>query len=383
MIVASYLLLFLIALFILYSLTAAFCTWCFFKTHKVENRFDDESLHLPPVSVIKPIAGEDRAVIENIAGFCDQNYPHYEIVLASTDDIELTDSVYQELRRRFPTQRIKQVKVEDNCGPNYKVGNLIGGIENARYDTVVISDSDMRVGKNYLRTVAAELNEKNVGVVTCLYRTTDIRNCVAALQALTLLTDFIPNVLLDRQMQGLTYGFGATLCTRKKIIKRAGGLEPLLNYLADDYQLANRIHRQGYRIALSSYFPDHICNDRTFKTYFDHQLRWAITQRVCRPWGYLASLITHGTFLAFLYLILTAFSKTAIIILITVILVRISGFLYLNVKLLRHFETLPWFWLIPANDLINSLLWLLSLFKNTVVWKKCHFRVLRDGRIAK
>ncbi len=251
-IVTSYLLLFLVALFFLYSAAAFFCTWRFFKSSTVKNHLDDESPSLPPVSVIKPLAGEGRAVIENIASFCDQKYPHYEIILVSTDDIDLTNYVYQALRTRFPRQRIKRVKVADNYGPNYKVGNLIGGIENARYDTVVISDSDMRVGKNYLRTVAAALDEKSVGVVTCLYRATDIRNLVAALQALTLQTDFIPNVLSDRQMQGLTYGFGATICTRKKIIKRAGGLEPLLNYLADDYLLANRIHRQGYRIALSS-----------------------------------------------------------------------------------------------------------------------------------
>ncbi len=383
MIVASYLILFLIVLFLLYSITAAFSTWRFFKIHTVKNCFDDESLYLPPVSIIKPLAGEGQTVIENIASFCDQKYPLYEIILASTGDIKLTNSVYRALKTRFPKQRIKRVQVADNYGPNYKVGNLIGGIEKARYDTVVISDSDIRVGKNYLRTVVPALAEKNVGVVTCLYRTTDIRNLVAALQALTLQTDFIPNVLSDRQMKGLTYGFGATLCTHKKIISRAGGLEPLLNYLADDYQLANRIHRQGYCIVLSSYWPDHICSYSTFKTYFDHQLRWAITQRVCRPYGYLASLITHGTFLSLLYLLLTAFSKTAIIILITVILVRFSGFLYLNVKLLRHFETLPYFWLIPANDMLNTLLWLISLFTNTVVWKNHRFRVLRDGRIVK
>lgn len=335
------------------------------------------------MSVIKPLAGETWEMVDNIASFCDQNHPSHEIILAASDDAFDFDRVFWELRFRFPDQDIKQVHVKNNLGPNHKVGNLIEGVQTARYETVVISDSDMRVDRDYLRALAAALENENVGVVTCLYRAARVHNWVDALQALTLETTFTPNVLLDRGMQGLTYGFGATLCTTKQMIQQAGGLEPLLEFLADDYQLAHRIHAQGYDIALCSYLPDHISKDSSFKAYFEHQLRWAITQRVCRPWGYLTSLVTHGVFLALLNLFLDAFSKTAFFLFICVILVRIVGFIGLNAKRMGRFEIPPFFWLIPFNDMLNTLLWILSLFKNSVKWQTRRYRVFRDGRMTK
>ncbi len=383
MIIVHYLLLFLLALFILYSAAAFFHTWRFFDGAKKEMMRANKLERSPPMSIIKPLAGKTIEMIDNIASFCNQNYPSHEIILAASEDASGIDRVFRELRSRFPDQDIKQATVKDNLGPNHKVGNLIQGVQTAQYETVVISDSDMRVDRNYLRALAAALDNENVGVVTCLYRAATVNNWVEALQALTLDTAFTPNVLLDRGMQGLTYGFGATLCTSKQMIQQAGGLEPLLAFLADDYQLANRIHAQGYDIALCSYLPDHISNDRTFKAYVEHQLRWAITQRVCRPWGYLASLVTHGVFLALLNLILGAFSKTALFLFIFVILIRIVGFIGLHAKRMGHFEIPSFFWLIPFNDMLNTLLWILSLFKNTVKWQRRRYRVFRDGRMTK
>ena len=183
------------------------------------------------------------------------------------------------------------------------------------------------------------------------------------------------------KIEGISYAFGATICTSKTILKKLGGLDQVKEYLADDYQIGQLVHQNGYEVKLSEYLIDHVSAPDKFWDYFSHQLRWAITQRVSRPWGYLASVITQGVSLAALFMIVKGFSLFATTLFGLTLTVRVACFSLLNRSVIRNAELVRYTWLIPLKDLLNSFIWLLSLFVNEVRWKHRKFRVLKGGKM--
>jgi ceramide glucosyltransferase len=373
--------LFLLSLVLLstgYALYAAYCTWAFFHARKGEGK---EDLTLPPVSVIKPVAGMEEGYRENFASFCRQDYPAFELLFALPAKNEPLILVLEELKTRFPRVEMDWVVADSNRGPNYKVGNLTTAVRRAKHSVLVISDSDMRVGPRYLTQTVAPLLREKAGLVTTLYRNIRLDGLWAAFQALTVQTVFLPGVLFSRKTEGMSYAFGATLCTSKEILKGIGGMESLLDYLADDYQMGKRIHCNGYEIHLSRGLVDQVSQTTTFRQYFFHQLRAGITQRACRPLGYLGSGITHQVSLALVFLLAERFSPGAWALFISVCAIRIVSSGILNRTAIFNPELNRYLWWIPLNDLANTLIWLLSLFTDTVRWKGRRFRVLTGGRM--
>ncbi len=337
---------------------------------------------LPPASIVKPVAGAEPGCLENFRSFCRQDYPLYEIVFSTSQSDDPVIGLIEQLKAEFPERDIRWVLTERNPGPNYKVGNLMSAIQNARYDFVVLSDSDMRVEPGYLRHVAEEFERGGKGVVTCLYRGAAMRNIASAFQSLFIQTDFIPNVLLGLRLEGISYGFGATIATSKERIEEMGGLEPLREYLADDYQIANRIYGRGGKVTLSTLLVDHVSTLESLRAYFLHHLRWAITQRVSRPAGYTASVVTHGVSLGALFLVLRWFSPAATALFLLVLSVRFLTFLYLDKTVFRNRRILRYAWLLPVKDLLNTAIWFLSLFTNVVAWRRRRFRILKSGKMV-
>jgi len=377
---ASVISLCLVGLSVGYAICAFYCTLVFFKKNKKADRSRGQAC--PPVSIVKPISGVEDSSLENFMSFCNQDYPDYEIIFSLSQKEELMISLLEDLKKLLPNRDIRWIIANQNKGPNYKVGNLIGAVREAKYEILAISDSDMRVDQNYLKQVVEVFIQEKVGFVTCLYRGTHIRNLFAALQSLSIQTDFIPNVLLDHRLEGISYAFGATILTSKQVLASFGGLETLREYLADDYQMGNQVHKKGYGICLSAYLVDHISCTKNFREYFFHHLRWAITQRVCRPLGYFGSIITHSVSLAMLFLILERFSPGAVALFFFVCGFRLLSFAYLNRTVIHNKEVTRYLWLIPFNDLLNTVIWFLSLFVNTVHWKGHRFRVLKGGKIV-
>ncbi len=363
-----------------YLLYSFYCTLRLFPSDRLDGRVPESIL--PPVSIIKPVAGIEEQTRENFLSFCTQDYPEYEIVFALADPKDPVLPLLEELRREFPARNIRWRIVHENRGPNYKVGNLVGAVREARYELLVFNDSDMRAAPDYLREVASAFLPEKVGLVTCLYRSVNLHTLPAALHALTLQTGFVPSVAVSRKTEGLSYAFGATICTSKEVLNCFGGLETLADYLADDYQMGYRTHRAGLRVELAPVLVDDVCGRLRFKDYLRHQLRWAVTQRVCRPGGYYASIVTHATSLSLLLLVATRFSLHALFYFLIVCGLRIVSSHWLNRRFFRNREIGRYFWLIPFNDLLNTLIWALSLLRNTVQWRQRRFYVLAGGRMV-
>jgi ceramide glucosyltransferase len=260
-------------------------------------------------------------------------------------------------------------------------------LREARYDHVIINDSDIFVSPHYLTRVMECFSDPHVGMVTAPYvgRTAEARPAMtlwSRLEALGISTDFIPGVLAARWLErGIRFGLGSTLAMSKFALTKAGGLEPLVEYLADDYEMGERIAKVGYRVELCGEVVETTVPAYGFRGFRDHQLRWARSTRDSRKLGYLGLGITYALPWAMMTCVASGFALWSFSLLSVVALARVAVALSVGVGVLRDGQVLRDLWLLPLRDFFGLWFWAWSFAGDTVVWRGELFR-LRDGRIS-
>jgi len=337
---------------------------------------------LPPVSILKPLKGIDPEIYQSFRSHCLQEYPEYEIIFGVSDpDDPAVDSV-RRLQGEFPEHRIELVVSRKTLGANVKVSNLMQMLPEARYDLVIVNDSDIRVAPDYLRRVTAPLADPAMGLVTCLYRGVAAATLGSRLEALGISTDFCAGVLAARQLEGgIHFGLGSTLAFRRADLQNAGGFAGFVDYLADDYELGRRIASSGLAVELSDTVVETYLPAYSMREFLGHQLRWARGIRDARAGGYYGLVFTFGLAWALLALGVsrgTAWAWAALAVTLALRL-AVAG---MAARVLRDRRVLNDLWLIPLRDLIAVLVWFASLSGNTVTWRGERFR-LRQGRLTR
>jgi ceramide glucosyltransferase len=335
----------------------------------------------PPVSVLKPLHGIEEHFYATLATFFQQDYPSYEIVFGLSDAQDPARWTIAQLQRDFPNVAVKVVVATGHSGANPKIGKLRRMLEEASHDTVVISDADIRVERDYLRRVVSPLVDERVGLVTSLYRGAAGQSWGSILEALGMSADFAGQVLLARALGPIRFGLGATLATRKKQIEAIGGLAPWSDYLADDFILGNRIAQAGYRVHLSHAIVETITPRHTLREALQHQLRWARTIRACSPRGYLGLIFAYGAPLAIVPMLLHPESALATALMLGALNARWFSAWAAGVVVCRDRLVQRFFWLLPLRDILALGIWLLSYMGRQVVWRQVRYRLEADGRM--
>src|ERR1700757_3238562 len=197
---------------------------------------------VPPVTILKPLRGVDPQMYESFRSHCVQDYPEYEIIFGVSDVDDPAVEAVQRLMREFPECHIKLVICPAVLGNNRKTSNLVQMLPQARYDHLLINDSDIYVTPDYLRRVMAPFAQPEVGMVTCPYRGIAAETLGSKLESIGISTDFIPGVLAARRIEGgIHFALGSTLAISRTALDSIGGLVPLVNYLADDFELGYRV----------------------------------------------------------------------------------------------------------------------------------------------
>jgi len=362
-----------------------FCIVCVLELLRERARADrspGSTNATPPVSVLKPLKGTDPEMYENFRTHCLQDYPEYEIIFGVSDHDDPAIPLVEQLKREFPGGSIHLVVCRERVGPNIKVSNLLQMARRAKYSFLIVNDSDIRVDREYLRRVIAPLEQENIGLVTCLYRAIANSRLTSCIESLGIV-DFCAAVLSARRVEGgLRFGLGSTLAFRRRELEAIGGFEALVNYLADDYQLGQRIVQRQLAVKLSDVTVETVLPAYTLREFIAHQLRWARTVRTSRPRGYSGFVITFGLFWGLLALLLSGVATWACVLLVAVLLLRTAMMLLVGrgVLLDRHIQRLMW--LLPLRDLIGPLFWFASFLGNTVTWRGDRFVVSR-GKLAK
>jgi ceramide glucosyltransferase len=362
-----------------------YTVFAIFAVHEFFTKRNGDKAAIPsvPVSVLKPLKGKDPALRENILRFCSQDYPDYEVLLGVTEPDDEALPVAEEIAASQKKGKVRVIVSTDRPGPNLKVSNMQGLEKAAMHPLLAVSDSDMRVDKDYLATIVREfLRHENTGLVTCLYKIPAPESLGAALESLAVALDFIPSVLVARRLEGVTFGLGASLLVSKKTIDEMGGFSDVADYLADDYQVGNRIWKKGYRIVLSQYVLEDVVGKMSVSGHMLHQLRWARTYRASRPKGYLGYGITHVLPLSLLFLVLHGPAVSSLSLVGAVLLLRFLLAFAIYGKVIRNKEWLKWLAIVPLRDVASFLIWCWSFSGRKVYWRGRYFKVLKGGKIA-
>jgi ceramide glucosyltransferase len=343
----------------------------------------------PAVSILKPVKGVDPEMYAAFASHCRQDYAgEYEILFGAGSMEDPAVALIEQLQREFPQQPIRLLLCPEVLGANGKVSNLVQMIPEARYDYLLINDSDICVTPHYLRHVMPTFalpsdSGKKVGMVTALYRGHSHNTLGSRLEALGISTDFMPGALTARWMEkGLRFGLGSTLAMTREALDAMGGLLPLVDHLADDYELGARIFQAGYRVELAREVVETSIPAYTLSQYLAHQLRWARGVRDARPLGYFGLLVTFGLPWAMANVMASAASLDSIALLSVMLCVRFAMALSVGVGVLGDLGTLRDLWLLPLRDLVALGVWFWSFADDTIVWRGERFR-LRRGKLIR
>ncbi|HEU5402120.1 MAG TPA: bacteriohopanetetrol glucosamine biosynthesis glycosyltransferase HpnI [Terriglobales bacterium] len=347
--------------------------------HWGQKEFAADPNFTPAVSILKPLKGADPEIYEGFRSHCLQDYPaDYEIIFGVNDLSDPAIAEVEKLRREFPDRQIRLVECPASGGTNRKVTNLVQMLREARHEFVIINDSDIRVPANYLRNVFSYFADPKVGMATALYRGVPDRTIWSRLESM-IIADFAGGILsalvVDR---GIKFALGSTLAISKRMLAQIGGLEPLSNFLADDYELGYRTFRAGYRVALAGVVVETFLPAYSFRQMYEHQLRWGRTMRDLRKSAYAGIVFTYGLPWAILAAIFAGFASWSVALLGVVLAARlVSTYSYARwVVLDDHCRRN--LWLVPLRDAVGVMVFIASFLGNTVTWRGEVFR-LKDG----
>lgn len=335
----------------------------------------------PPVSILKPVRGLDREAYENFASFCVLDYPEYEVLFCVNDADDPAVHVIEELQRDFPERRIRLLIGAPHHGASGKVNKLSRLVEEAAYEFVVISDSDVRVEPSYLQDVTAPFADARVGAVTVFFRSETAGSVGATLDAAGSAVEFAASALLARRLEGVHFTLGATMATTKKVLAQIGGFQALANYYVDDYEVGRRITELGYRVEFANTPVRMVYPRESLGQFLRHELRWAIGLRNVRRGGHAAMGLVLGFPWTVLAVLAAPTARIAWLYALAYLVLRFTVYLVIGVWELKDPVVRRKWWLAPVRDAANFVVWVASFFSNRISWRGQEFTVT-EGMLA-
>ncbi len=342
----------------------------------------------PAVTVLKPLCGAEPGLYDNLRSFCIQDYSQFQIVFGVRDSADPALTVVERLTAEFPHLPIDVVVNAQQHGSNRKVSNLINMLELARHDVLVIADSDALVGPDYLATVTAPLQDETTGLVTCLYHSVPAANLWSRIGAMYVNEWYMPSVLLGRMLGNREFASGQTLCLTRQTLDAIGGLRPIANHLADDYQLGASVRELGKQIVLSTYVTTAEQYDPSLEELIRHETRWMRTIRVLRPGSFPFLSVSFSLPLALTGLALSAAVPAAFEAGLVLLLLCIYARLLMHrlAKLANGPAGRSSLWFLPVRDLLLFWVWCRAFLTSRVSWRGTEFEVdvhgvMRGGQL--
>ncbi len=362
----------------IYYLIALYGTWAYFRRARPA---PSGTPFTPPVSNLKPIRGLDPGAYENFASFCRQDYPEYEIVFCVDGRDDPVLPVIEKLMRDFPQHRIRVLFGSGRTATNDKVAKLARMAAEAAYEVVVISDSDVRVAPDYLRSVVAPLADPNVGAVTCFYVPDGERTFADNLQAMGMFSDFYAGILVAWLLDGVKFALGPTIVTTRARLAEFGGYESLENGPADDLLVGRLIAEHGHPVELIPYTVLAVADYQSMSDLVHKRLRWIVVMRHMRPWGHLGLLLTQGLPWSLAAIAVHPTAAVAAAYLGTYLALRCAMTWAIGAWGLKQRGLWSKMLVIPAWDAMAFLIWLASFARRSIRWRGADY-LLREGKLV-
>ena len=358
---------------LLYYCLAIFSSWDYFAHIRRLRPATPEKL--PPVSILKPVCGVERELYENFASMCRLDYPEFEIVFAVEDPNDPVVALIDKLQREFPETPIRLITKVQPLGSSPKTNSLCALVKEAKYELLVINDSDIRVEKDYLRDVLLAFSDPKVGLVTTLFRGRTGQSLAERLDAIGIPSETAASMLLERKFSRIDFAYGWTMAISKPILRELGGFEAMVNLHSDDFTVGNEVAKRGYRVELLKTPVWMVFPSETIRDFLKHELRWSVQLKNLRPVGYLGIFLTFGLGWSFLVALLAPSWKTVGAYVLAYLILRLTLAWVVGVWGLRDPVVRRNLWLVPLRDAVNLGLYVVSFFSNRTEWCGARYRV--------
>jgi ceramide glucosyltransferase len=333
-----------------------------------------------PVTIVKPLHGNEWALLDNLSSFCRQNYPGpVQFLFGVHDSADPALQAVDELRRLHPEADITVVADARLYGPNRKISNILNMLPQARHDVLVFADSDVSVGADYLRHVIGELQKPGVGLVTCAYRGQPDPGFWPRLSAKATNYQFLPGVVTGLALGLARPCFGQTIAMRRDTLDNIGGLTPFVRHLAEDHAIGEAVRLTGEKVVIPPFTISHACVESSAAQLIEHELRWSRTIRRIDPLGHLGSALVHPFAFALLAVIFSAGGWWAWSLALAAVGARLALKLLSDRALKQAHRDL---WLLPIWDIVSFAIFVASFWSSRVIWRGFSFKVDGDGLLS-
>jgi len=330
-----------------------------------------------PVTILKPLHGAEPCLSRRLSSFCRQDYgAPVQVICGVQHPADPALAIARLLAASPEAPRFDLVIDQRAHGSNPKMSNLINMLPSARHDVLVMADSDMEVGSDYLALVVAELQQPGVGAVTCLYHGVALSGRWSSHAALGINSHFLPNVVTAVILRLARPCFGSTIAISRSLLSRIGGLVAFADHLADDYAIGHAVRAAGHEVAIPAFTIGHACFHERLRGLFAHELRAARTVKSIAPVGYGGAVLTHPFALALVGAMLG--SSYALPLAVAALACRAA--LCLCVERAFGLPRQP-YWLIPSRDLLSFGVYVWSFFGMSVQWRGSRYRLASDGSL--
>ncbi len=335
----------------------------------------------PPVSILKPLKGLDDGLFDNLESFCNLDYPQYELIFSLQNQNDQAYKVVSKIKEKYPSKDITILVEHCNEGLNPKVNNLIPAYAKAKYGLILISDSNVRVEKDYLSDITRHMDDPSVGLVSNMIRGVSGRSLGAVMENLHLNTFIVGSVcFLDKYLK-MPCVIGKSMLMRKAELEAIGGFRAVKDYLAEDYIIGERIHRLGKKVVLSSHLINNVNEYWGMKRFINRHTRWGKLRWQIGGAKYLSELAGNAVFIAFMPLLIMPTSKESLLLAATVSSLKIAHDLYIGKRL--RTEMNPFLYLLsPVKDLIIGFAWFVPIVSNTVAWRGNAYIIGTDSALS-
>lgn len=338
-----------------------------------------------PLSLLKPLHGNEPGLAAHLATFFEQDYPEYEILFCAADAADAGLAAAREVAERYPHIPVQFMTTGTPKYINAKVHSLELMTAAAKYSILVISDSDVRVRPDYLRAVAAPFADPEVGGMTCLYRGVAAEGGLwAQLESVGMSVEMTAGVLVANMLEGTQFALGPTMAFRRECIDAMGGMGVLGDYCSDDYLLGNDVYRQGKTMVLSHHIIDHMIINSGFSGSLKHQARWMKSTRFSRPKGHFGTALTFSLPFGVLGLAaglamgrpLTGTAMFAWSVLTRWMIAWAAGY-----RIVGETNPMLLYILYPIRDLMGFGFWAASYISKEIVWRGRVYELLPHGKM--
>jgi len=335
----------------------------------------------PPVTLLKPVCGMEKGLRENLRSSCLQDYPAFQVVFSVQRLDDPAVPLLEELRQEFGRDLVTVAVEQCVAGPNGKINNLIGGLKHARHEILVISDSDVRLRPNYLKTIVRPLSDPKVGYACTLYKAVSAGNWFEQMELLTINADLTPNMVFALVTGASKFCLGASTALRRATLESIGGLHSLADYLVEDYEMGRRIWSQGRRMVILPYLVETVVDLKSPRAWWNHLVYWDQNNRAARPVALFSTVLIRPVPFALLFALSSLGSLWGLAVLAATVTLRVTVAGIVMRWGLRDREGPRALWLLPFRDIAALASWVLAFTKRTTIWRDVEFILTKDGRL--